>query len=186
LNLFGSEANDDKLLNAYPELSNHIASLPGLPIFLVPEGANLLTSPHTYDPSYPDGSYKNISWQGEGDERFFAQGGSRIATGISNDLIVITGYEFIRARNFLVDFDPTSDHLMIAAKSFQGLSDASPGKINTQMQSLFKYTAADQTLQYHPPPQADSSGSDLLTIVQFNDGTNRAGFTFDPSTILIG
>ena len=84
-----------------------------------------------------------------------------------------------------MDFDPANDRLMIAANSFQGLSDASPGKINTQTQSLFKYTAADQTLQYHHP-QADSNSSDWLTIVQFNDGTNRAGFTFDPSSILIG
>ena len=64
-----------------------------------------------------------------------------------------------------MDFDPANDRLMIAANSFQGLSDASPGKINTQ---------------------ADSSGSDWLTIIQFNGGANRAGFTFDPSTILIG
>ena len=84
-----------------------------------------------------------------------------------------------------MDFDPANDRLMIAANSFQGLSDASPGKINTQTQSLFKYTAADQTLQYHHP-QADYNSSDWLTIVQFNDGTNRAGFSFDPSTILIG
>ena len=84
-----------------------------------------------------------------------------------------------------MDFDPANDRLMIAANSFQGLSPASPGKINAEMQSLFKYIAADQALQYLHP-QADSNGSDWLIIIQFNDGTNRAGFTFDPSTILIG
>ncbi len=75
--------------------------------------------------------------------------------------------------------------LMIAVNSLQGLSTAGPGKIDTQTQSPFKYTAADQTHQYLHP-QADFNGSDWLTIIQFNHGTNRSGFTFDPSTILIG
>lgn len=174
-----SKANDNKLLYAFPELSNHIANLPDLPIFLVPEVADILACPYT------DYSSGNISWKGDGHEIFFAQGGSRIATGIGNDLTVNTCYEFAGARNFLMVFDPTNDHLMIAANSFQGLSASSPCKIDTQTQSPFKYTAADQTHQYLHP-QADSNGSDWLTIIQFNDGTNRSGFTFDPSTILIG
>ena len=165
--------------STFPELCGHIANLPNLPIFLFPGGADLLTG------SYTDGSSGNISWKGDGDEIFFAQGGSQIATGIGNDLTVITGYELAGARNFLVDFDPANDRLMIADNSFQGLSPASPAKINAEMQSLFKYIAADQTLQYLHP-QADASGSDWLTIIHFNDGTNRAGFTFDPSTILTG
>ena len=98
-----SKANDNKLLYAFPGLSNHIVNLPNLPIFLVPGGADLLTG------SYTDGSSGNSSWKGDGDEIFFAQGGSRIATGIGNNLTVITGYEFAGARNFLVDFDPAND-----------------------------------------------------------------------------
>ena len=165
------------MTNAFPELSPHLPKLPTLPIFLIPEGIDLLTG-QTVDPN-------QSIWDGVGDQIFFAQGDSRIATGLGHDLVVLTGYDYNGECNYLIDFDPSQDTLMVAANSFPDVGNPTPGKISPATLELFRYNNGEQALQYLNPP-LEPEGDGWVTIAQFNDGTNRPDFTFDPSTILIG